>query len=853
MTEQQQEAFRDVLIEEDMKDAYINFAMSVIINRALPDVRDGLKPSQRRILVAMHDLRLGPTAKYRKSAKIAGDTAGNYHPHPESIYSTMVRLAQPFNTRYVLIDGQGNFGSIDGDPPAAVRYTEARLSHTGQEMLDDIDMETVVFVDNYDQTRQEPTVLPSKFPNLLVNGSVGIAVGMATTIPPHNLGEVVDGLLALIDNPHIKAAELMKYIQGPDFPTGGTIVGRSGIMKAYTTGHGGVIVRAKSHIEEEKNDRLNIVVTEIPYHVNRTTIKEKIAEAVNSGTVQGIHDIRDESDRKGQKLVLELKRGEDPQLVLNQLYKHTPLQSSFGMNMIALVDGGPKTLNLKEMLVCFRDHRIDVVRRRTQYLLRKAEERAHILEGLMIALNNIDEVIELIKKAASTEEARNELIHRFELTIRQATAILQMQLQRLTGLEQDKIREEHRKLIEEIEEYRSILASHERILQIIRDELNEIKRKYGDDRRTAISADVAEDFDPTDLIADDAMVVTYSHAGYIKRLGVDTYRTQGRGGKGITGAGRKDGDFIEEMFVATAHQYILCFTDRGRVHWLRVYDIPEGSRTARGRAIINLLELRDESVSSIIPVDEFDDRDIVFATAKGIVKRGKLKDFSRPMRGGINAINLKEEDRLISVALAQGGQDILIGTRNGRAARFHGDSVRCMGRAATGVRGIKLRGDDEAVGMIVINEKSTLLTVCENGYGKRTSLDEYPTKGRGAMGVINIKVGQRNGKVVGLLAVDDTDDIILMTGDGMVIRMGCEDIRIIGRNTMGIRLVKLKEADRVAAVASVSEEDDDDTERQKPEDDGEPEDETNGGEETDDDDAGGDETGGDETGGDDDV
>jgi len=793
-----------------MKDSYINFAMSVIINRALPDVRDGLKPSQRRILVAMNDLNLGPTAKYRKSAKIAGDTAGNYHPHPESIYMTMVRMAQPFNTRYVLIDGQGNFGSIDGDPPAAVRYTEARLSHAGAEMLADIHMDTVPFIKNYDQSRDEPTVLPSKFPNLLVNGSVGIAVGMATNIPPHNLGEVVDGLVALIDDPHIKIGDLMRFIQGPDFPTGGTIVGRSGIRNAFLTGHGNVVIRAKSHIEEGKNDRKSIVVTEIPYQVNRTTIKERIAEAVNGDRISGISDFRDESDRHGQKLVIELKRGEDPQVVLNQLYKHTPLQDSFNINTIALVHGRPKTLNLKELLVCFRDHRIEVVRRRTQYLLRKAEERAHIIEGLMIALRHIDEIIELIKKSPSTDAAREALIQNYQFSIRQTNAILQMQLQRLTNLEQQKIFDEHRKLIEQISEYRSILASPARVLEIIREEMLELKRKYADERRTIISTDVLEDFDPTDLIADEPMVVTFSSQGYIKRLGLDSYKTQGRGGRGVSGAGTKDGDFIQRVFVASTHQYILFFTDSGRVHWLRVYDIPEQSRQSRGRAIVNLLELRDgERVSSVIPVDTFDDRDIIFATAKGVVKRGKLAHFSRPMRGGINAIGLKEADRLISVALAQSDQDILIGSRNGRAVRFGGGCVRCMGRAAKGVRGIRLRGQDEAVAMVIIGQRSSLLSICENGYGKRTAFGEYPVKGRGGFGVMNIKTTQRNGKVVGLIDVDDDDEIMVITSSGMIIRMSCKRIRPIGRNTAGVRLVSVKEGDKVVSIARVEKDEDD--------------------------------------------
>lgn len=809
--QEKEEIFREVLIEEDMKDAYINFAMSVIINRALPDVRDGLKPSQRRILVAMNDLNLSPTAKFRKSAKIAGDTAGNYHPHPESIYNTMVRMAQPFASRYVLIQGQGNFGSIDGDGPAAVRYTEARLSHPGHEMLTDINMETVEFAKNYDQSRDEPTVLPSRFPNLLVNGSTGIAVGMATNIPPHNLSEVVDALVAVIDDPHVSVNDLMKHVKGPDFPTGGIIMGTGGLRKGHATGRGGVTLRARTHIEEGKGGRQHIVVTEIPYQVTRTTIKQKIADAVDAGRVQGISDFHDESDRNGQRLVIDLKRGEEPQVVLNQLYVHTPLQTTFGMNMIALVNGRPRTLNLKDMLVCFRDHRIEVVRRRTQFLLRRAEERAHILEGLMIALRHIDEVIALIRESSSTEEARNALIGKFEFTVRQATAILQMQLQRLTNMEQEKVHDEHRKLIEQIEEYRSILASPAKVLQMIRDDLLEIKKKYGDKRRTTIDASVVEEFDMTDLIADDPMVVTASHEGYVKRMSLDTYRTQGRGGKGITGAATKDGDFIKDMFVATAHQYLLVFTSRGRVHWLRVYDIPEQSRQARGRAIVNLLDLRGgERATSIIPVESFDERDIVFATAGGMVKRGKLRDFSRPMRGGINAIGLVEGDTLIAVAVAESGRDILIGTKHGRAIRFAGGDVRCMGRTARGVRGVRLRDGDEAVGMLVIGDKTSLLTVCKKGYGKRTPLTEYPVKGRGGLGVLNIKTTQRNGNVVGLLDVDDEDDIMAITGSGIIIRMSCRGIRAMGRITQGVKLVNVKKGDKVVSIARVEEDEEKD-------------------------------------------
>ncbi len=814
------ERIRDINIEEDMRDAYLRYAMSVIISRALPDVRDGLKPSQRRILVAMHDLQLSPRAQHRKCAKICGDTQGNYHPHgQEVIYPTLVRMAQEFSYRYPLVDGQGNFGSLDGDPPAAMRYTEARLSGLAMEMLGDLEYNTVDFVPNYDETRKEPTVLPGRFPNLICNGGTGIAVGMATSIPPHNLGEVVDALVRLIDEPDVPIGELIKLVPGPDFPTGGIICGRKGIEDGYRTGRGIIQVQAKAFTEVLKGGKKNIVVTEIPYQVTRLQIKEKISEAVNGGLVEGVADMRDESGVAGQRLVIELKRDADERVVLNQLYEHTPLQSSFSIIMIALVDNRPRTLNLKQLLECFVSHRIEVVRRRTQFLLDRALARAHIIEGLRIALAHIDEVIELIKKAKDVPSAHRGLVERFGLSDRQAAAILDMRLQRLTGLERHKLEEEYRKLLEEIAEYESILASEALVRNIIKEELLDLKKRFGDERRTKIS-DEAVEFDREDLIAEEMVAVTLSHEGYIKRLPLATYRSQGRGGKGIKGAETKEGDFIEHLFIASTHDYLLFFTSKGKVYWQKVYDLPQLPRTSKGRAIANVLALdAEETVASCLAVREFDNRFVVFATENGTVKKTPLEAFSRPLSRGIIAINLDPDDRLIRACIVRPDQHVLLGTRDGMSIRFPETEARSMGRIAGGVRGIRLREGDKVVGVAILEGEGTLLTVCENGYGKRTPFSEYRIQGRGGYGVINIKTSERNGKVVGLLTVTDDDEVMMITAQGKVVRTKVGEIRAISRNTQGVKLINCGEGDRLVAIARVVEKEDGDeaTEASPPE------------------------------------
>jgi DNA gyrase subunit A len=800
------ENIRDIRIVDDLKDAYLRYAMSTLISRALPRAEDGLKPSQRRILVAMNDLDLGPRSKHRKCAKIVGDTCGNYHPHgDQACYGTLVRMAQDFNCRYPLVNGQGNFGSLDADPPAAPRYTEARMDYPTMEMMVDLEKDTVQFVQNYDETRTEPDVLPARFPNLLCNGSSGIAVGMSTSIPPHNLGEVVDATIALIDNPEITLAEVMQHIQGPDFPTGGVICGRGSIRRAYATGRGTLAVRCKAGVEARGSDRKNIVVTEIPYQVTRKNIKERIAKAVGSGKLKGISDIRDESDRTGQRLVIQLKRGEDENVVLNQLYKYTPLQNTFSVSLIALYEGRPQTMTLIEMLRAFRDHRIDVIRRRTEYLLRKAEARAHILEGLMVALRNIDEVIALIKASQSVDEARTGLMERFELSRLQAQAILDMRLQRLTALEIGKIEEEYRKLIEEIAEYKAILESEQLVLNIIKDELSELKRRYGDDRRTEI-AEAAEDIDLEDLIVEETVAVTVSHEGYIKRMPLAAYRTQSRGGVGITGADTKEGDFIEHLFTPSTHDYLLVFTTEGKVYWLKVYDIPMMGRTAKGRSIVNVLEIPGGvGISSMIPVRNFDDRELMMATERGIVKKTKLSAYSRPQRGGIIAINLDDDDRLIGVRLTSGDDEVMLCTRGGKAIRFAESDARSMGRATRGVKGIKLRKNDRVVGLIHIGEgeaeSMTLLTACEHGYGKRTALGEYPTQGRGGQGVVDIKTTRRNGPVVTVRGVHEDDEIMMMTSGGTLMRTRVSEISVIGRNTQGVKLITPREGHTLVALA----------------------------------------------------
>ncbi len=826
-------------ILDELKNSYLNYAMSVIVSRALPDVRDGLKPSQRRILVAMNDLNLGPRSKHRKCAKIVGDTGGNYHPHgDQATYGTLVRLGQEWNMRYRLIDPQGNFGSIDSDPPAAMRYTEARMAAPATEMLEDIKHDTVDFVPNYDETRTEPTVLPSKFPNLLVNGSTGIAVGMATNIPPHNIGEVCDALLLVIDDPNCGFKDIIQRLPGPDFPTGGIICGRRGIMDAYTTGRGHLTVRGKVDVETSKRGRESIVVTEIPYMVVKTTIVSKIADCVHNNTLPEVADVRDESDRHGLRIVVDLKRDADAEIVLNKLYRYTLLQTTFAIANIALVNSRPETLNIREMLDCFIDHRKMVIRRRTRFLLKRCRNRAHILEGLILAVSDIDEIIDLIKSSPDAPTAKLNLMKRplrlaevatlkkilpesfiteksrgeHFLTGPQADAILTMQLQKLTGLEIEKLAKEYADLTEQIEDYEAILASEELLLDIIREDICEIKEKYSDARRTQITA-AAEQFDIEDLIADEEVIVTVSHTGYVKRMPIDTYRKQARGGRGIIGSDTKEGDFIEHLFVASTHDYLLIFTNRGKCYWLKVYDVPSLSRQSKGRNIVNLLKLGNQQVASIINVSSFQDegpqqRQLVMATSNGIIKKTKLSAYGNPRTSGVIAINLDPTDDLIGVALTTGRDDIILGTRDGMTIRFEESQARSMGRASRGVIGIKLRGGDAVVGMVIVEEKAALFTVCENGYGKRTGLDNYRSQSRGGLGLRNIKTTERNGKVVALKAVHSKDDLMMITANGIIIRTGLDQIRSIGRNTQGVRLIKLKEGDKLVAAEKIVSEND---------------------------------------------
>lgn len=803
MTERK-ENIKDLFIEEEMKDSYLSYAMSVIMSRALPDARDGLKPSQRRILVAMNDLNLSPRAKFRKCAKIAGDTTGNYHPHGEQVvYPTLVRMAQDFNYRYPLIQGQGNFGSIDGDPPAAMRYTEARMTDVTITIMEDLEKKTVDYTPNYDDTRTEPVVLPSKFPNLLCNGCSGIAVGMATSIPPHNTNEICDGIAMVIDNPEVTIEELMTVITGPDFPTGAQICGTSGIKEGYKTGRGTIIVRAKTHVEMSKTGRKSIVVTEIPYQLNRDNILERIALLVREELLKGISDVRNESDRHGSRLVIDLKKGEDEEVVLNQLYKHTKLQDTFSIIMIALVDNRPETLNLKQMLICYIEHRKVVIVKRTKFLLEKAQNRAHVLEGLKIALNNIDRVIELIKTSDTVDAARRGLIASFSLSEIQANAILDMRLQRLTGLEQGKIDAEYEKLCADIKEYQSILANEKLVLDIIKKDVAEIKEQFGDKRRTEIVGAVT-DLEREDFITEENVTVIISHEGYIKRLPLSAYRKQQRGGKGVIGAEMKEGDFAEHLFVASTHDYILFFTDQGKVYWLKVYDVPQMGKITKGRALINLLELKEgENVTSFIPVRNFDDRQLVMATSHGIIKKTVLSAYGNPKKGGIIAINLDESDTLIGVKLTNGKQDLILGTEQGKAVRFSEEDVRSVGRVSRGVKGIKLKNGDKVCGMVVVDDESSLMTICENGFGKRTNFEEYSAKSRGGQGVINIKTTERNGKVVGLLGIREDDELIMITKGGKIIRTPVNTIRIIGRNTQGVKLFDIGKADKLISVARV--------------------------------------------------
>ncbi len=798
-----QEKIVPIDIQAEMESSYMDYSMSVIISRALPDVRDGLKPSERRILTAMSDLNLAPGRPHRKCAKIAGDTSGNYHPHGEQVvYPTLVRMAQDFNMRYMLVDGQGNFGSIDGDGPAAMRYTEARMTHAAMEMMADIDKDTVSMSPNYDETLMMPDVLPGKFPNLLCNGSSGIAVGMATNIPSHNLGEVVDACKAYIETPSITPRQVMAHLRGPDFPTGGIIYGRAGIVQAYETGRGIIRVRARANIETLPNDRSRIIVTEIPYGVNKSALLEKIADLVRSKTIEGISDLRDESDRDGMRIVMELKKDAFPDVVLKMLYKHSQLSGSFGIINLALVENQPKVMAITEMIRHFIDHRHDVVVRRTRFDLKKAETRAHILEGLRIALDHIDEVIRVIRESADTEAAKFELMSRFGLSDIQAQAILDMRLKALTGLERQKLEEEYRELIALMERLRNILASRALRMQIIKDELDEIKAKYGDARRTEI-IDEQDNIELEDLIAEEDMVVTISHQGYIKRIPISTYHRQRRGGRGITGMGTKEEDFVSTLFIASTHSYILFFTNRGQCYWLKVYEIPQGGRAAKGRPIVNMLELdKDEQIAAFLPVREFSgDRYVLMATRKGLVKKTPLSEYSRPRRNGINAIKIVEGDVLITASLTGGEQEIILQTAEGMAVRFNEREIRPVGRNSQGVRGLTLKKDDYVVGMVALTRMdTTLLVVCENGFGKRTDVDAYRLTHRGGKGVISIRTTERNGNVVSIMEVVDDDELFIVTEYGMLIRLPVADIRTIGRVTQGVKLINLAEDDLVVDV-----------------------------------------------------
>jgi DNA gyrase subunit A len=801
-------------IEDELKESYLTYAMSVIISRALPDVRDGLKPSQRRILVAMNDLNLNPRAKHSKCAKIVGECMGKYHPHgDQAIYPTLVRMAQPFNTRYLLVDGQGNFGSIDADPPAAMRYTEARMHAVTGELLQDLDMETVDLAPTFDNENQEPTILPSRFPNLICNGSTGIAVGMATSMPPHNVREVCDALTALVENPDIAIEGLMRHIPGPDFPTGAQICGNRGIREAYRTGRGLIKVRSKYHVEEKKRRRY-IVFTEIPYQESKVNVIDRISACVKEGKIKGISDIRDESD-KNIRLVIELRGDADENVVVNQLFKHTTLQTTFSIINIALVRGRPETLNLKDLLNEYKRHRMEVIRRRTRYQLRKAEDRAHIVEGLLKALDHIDAIIALIRGSATVEDASNGLVREFAFTEIQAREILNMRLQRLTALERQKLDEELKELRAKIEEYRAILRSERLVLDIILKDLAEIRERYGDERRTEIVAEM-EELDIEDLITEEDVVVTVSRDGYIKRTALSTYRSQGRGGRGIMGSTAKEGDLIKDLFVASTHAYILFFTNRGRVYWTKVYNLPDMSRTSRGRSLVNLVQLKSaETVTQQVCVKEFpEDRYVVLATRNGTIKKTRLSAYARPQKNGIIAISLDLEDEVIGAGIAGERDEIILGTKRGMSIRFPQENVRAMGRTAAGVGGIKLRQGDFVVDMVVVDprvEDLTLLTVCENGYGKRTPVGEYRLQRRNGGGTINIRTTERNGLVIGIKAVTAEDDLVLITQNGILMRMSISDLRTIGRATQGVRLINIKEGDKLSTVERVVAEEKGDT------------------------------------------
>lgn len=795
-----------VRIDEEMKNSYIDYAMSVIVARALPDVRDGLKPVHRRILYAMQEAGMSYNKPYKKSARIVGEVLGKFHPHGDaSVYDAIVRMVQDFASRYPLVDGHGNFGSVDGDAPAAMRYTEVRMARLAEEMLVDIDKDTVDFVPNYDESLKEPVVLPAKVPNLLVNGSSGIAVGMATNIPPHNLGEVIDGVITLIDNPDATLAELLQVVQGPDFPTGGLIIGRDGIRQAYTTGRGSVVMRAKTHIERQQNGKSRIVITELPYQVNKARLIENIAALVREKVIDGIVDLRDESDRTGLQVVVELRRDANPEVVLKQLYKHTKLQDTFGVIMLALVEGRPRVLNLHDVLSLYLEHRKMVIVRRTKFDLAKAQERAHILEGLKIALDHLDAVIATIRQSHTVEIARTALMDKFSLSEKQAQAILDMRLQRLTGLEREKVEQEYRDVIKNIAWLESVLADERKVLYLIKKELLELKKRYADPRRTAITAAEAE-FDDEELIADEDVVVTLTHYGYIKRLPMATYRSQRRGGRGVTGMGTKEEDFVEHLFVATTHCNILFFTSRGRVYRLKGYEIPEAGRTAKGTAVVNLLPIEaQEKITAVIPIRVFQpNRYLFMATKKGIVKKTVLQEFDTARRNGLIGITLDDDDDLIDVRLTDGEQHIMLGTRRGLVIRFKESDVRPMGRAASGVKGIDLAPQDAVVGMDTVKKDGFVFTVSALGFGKRTPVDEYRPQSRNGKGVIVMRVTEKTGELVGLKVVREEQELFIITGDGIVIRMDSSEIPVQGRYARGVTVMKTAAGDRVVSVAAVA-------------------------------------------------
>jgi len=794
-----------VSIESEVKDSYLNYAMSVIVGRALPDVRDGLKPVHRRILYAMQELSLDHSKPYKKCARIVGEVLGKYHPHGDvAVYDTLVRMAQDFSLRYPLVDGQGNFGSVDGDAAAAMRYTEARLAAISDEMLADIDKDTVNFGPNFDASLKEPLLLPAALPNLMVNGSSGIAVGMATNIPPHNLNEVADAIIYLIENPEAEIKDLMRYIKGPDFPTGGVICGKGGIKEAYTTGKGKLLVRARATVEHQKNGKDLIVVTEIPYQIQKAALIEAIANLVDDKKIEGISDIRDESDKEGMRIVVELKRDVEPQIILNQLFKHTQLETTFGIIMLALVENRPRVLNLRQVLEYYIEHRKVIIRRRTQFELDKALKRAHILEGLKIALKYIDRIIKVIKTSKNTENAKERLMKEFDLSEVQSQAILEMQLQRLTALERDKLDAEYAELLKKIELCKAILASAKRVEGIIKEELEALKKKYGDERRTEIVGEV-EELEVEDLIAEEDVVVTISHGGYIKRLPVSAYRKQKRGGTGATGAEVKEEDFVEHLFVASTKDYLLIFTDKGQVHWLKVYEIPAGSRTSKGKAIINLVQMEaGAKISSTVPVKEFSaDKYLVMVTKQGKIKKTKLDAYSNPRKAGIIGMSMDKGDELIGVELTDGKQELLIGTRQGKAIRFLESKVRDMGRQAGGVRAISLAKKDEVIGMVLAQKGTTVLTVTELGFAKRTPAEEYRLTSRGGKGIINIKVTDKNAEAVSLKTVNDNDELMVITQNGMFLRCAVKDIRTTGRSAQGVRLIKLQDKDHISGVAHV--------------------------------------------------